>query len=170
MRLTSGRLHCVRDSGYSAGLQETHEIMNIRTEAPDGNSSRVFQLVEFQRHRRELLGKPTGVFTKMQMNDVSHGTRRLFWSVRDQSIPAMSPLETYSYGNEQLHRNRVPESASSIHPMSKQKHCALTRLEREMLRFHDLVGPYQDNPYFRETFVCSCCIRLSWDRGFGEYI
>jgi hypothetical protein len=39
--------------------------MNIRTEAPDGNSCRVFQLVEFQRHLGEFLGKPTGVFTKM---------------------------------------------------------------------------------------------------------
>jgi len=82
----------------------------------------------------------------------------------------MSPLETYSYGNEQLHQNRVLKPGLSIHPMSKQKHCALTRLEREMLRFHDLVGLYQDNPYFQETLVRSCYIRLSWDRGFGEYI
>ena len=62
-RLTAGQLHCVRDSGYSAGLQETQEIMNIRTEAPKRNNSRVLQLLEFQRHFGELLGrpKPTGL-------------------------------------------------------------------------------------------------------------
>ena len=53
---------------------------------------------------------------------------------------------------------------------SKQRHSAIIEPEEEMLRFHDLVGLCQDNPYFRETLVCSCCIRVSWDRGFGEYI
>jgi hypothetical protein len=35
--------------------------MNIKTEAPERNNCRVLQLVEFQRHGGELLGKPTGV-------------------------------------------------------------------------------------------------------------
>ena len=160
MRLTSGRLHCVRDSGYSAGLQETHEIMNIRTEAPDGNSSRVFQLVEFQRHRRELLGKPTGVFTKMQMNDVSHGTCRLFWSAREQSIPVMSTRNLICM--EMINLTRI-EYWSQHYPSilwSKRRHSAVIEPGKEMLRLHDLVGLCQDNPgaYFRETLVCSSCI------------
>jgi hypothetical protein len=62
VRLTAGRLHCVRDSGYSAGLQETQEIMNIRTEAPERNNCRGLQLVELQRHLGELGTRPTGVF------------------------------------------------------------------------------------------------------------
>ena len=53
---------------------------------------------------------------------------------------------------------------------SKRRHSAVIEPEQEMLRFHDLVGLCQDNPYFQETLVRSCYIRLSWDWGFGEYI